>query len=247
MMSTEVTARLILIPLVLLIFDESIAEDTAAGRNKPAEKAVRKTDENPAAEAAPVRRLVQISGKTKLNVRQWPLVGSPDARYIFVEMFDYTCPHCRSLQRGINEAFKRYGDDLAVVTLPVPLAAECNSSVGSTPAHHRDSCEIARLAVAVWRVKPERFHEYHRWLFESEYARTATAARRQAAKLVGDEALRKELAKEISAKYVASHVKLYQKAGGGSVPKLMFPRVTLTGDVGADALCETIERELKTR
>ena len=59
-------------------------------------------------EAAPERRLVSIrGGAVKLDVRQWPLIGPPEARYVFVEMFDYACPHCRNTNRAIEHAMEQ--------------------------------------------------------------------------------------------------------------------------------------------
>jgi len=195
----------------------------------------------------PERRLVGVTGnKFRLDVRQWPLLGKPDAKYVFVEMYDYTCPHCRSTHQAVKGAFDRYGDDLAVVALPVPLDRACNSSASTQGGQHRDACEIARIAVAVWRVEPEKFKELHNWLFEAN--RTAFDARRQAETLVGKEALDKELGNSTAQEYIARHVDLYKRVGAGSVPKLMFPNTSLVGEMNStQRLCETIERELASQ
>lgn len=190
----------------------------------------------------PERRLIRIIGDTKLDVRSWPLIGKPDARYVFVEMFDYTCPHCRDMHHAIKEACERFDDDLAILTLAVPLSTTCNNQIARTEANHRESCELANFAIAVWRIKPEKYREYHDWMFEE--SRSAAVARSKAVELVGEDALQKALTKQIPQKYVASHVKLYGKAGRGSIPKMLFPNVTLVGNVGCDRLCETIRREL---
>jgi protein-disulfide isomerase len=202
----------------------------------------KKTDS--ADDPEPERRIIRILGDTKLDVRQWPLLGKPNAKYVFVEMYDYTCPHCRDMHHEIEAAFKKFGDDLAVLTLPVPLNATCNDQVGRTESQHREACDIANLAVIVWKLKPKEYHDYHDWLFESERARTAAAARERAVKIVGAEPLRKALEKKVPQKFIARHVKLYAKAGAGSIPKMLFSNITLVGNVGSAKLCETIEREL---
>jgi len=194
--------------------------------------------------AKPERRIVRIIGNTKLDVRQWPLLGKPEAKYVFVEMFDYTCPHCRDMHHSIQGAFKRYGKDLAVMALPVPLNASCNNQIGQTESLHIESCELANLAIAVWRVNPSKYHEYHDWLFEPSTPRTAAAARQRAIQIVDEDQLNKVLGKQVPQKFISSHVKLYAKAGGGSIPKMLFPNITLVGNIGTDSLCQTIEREL---
>ncbi len=61
------------------------------------------------APAATRRTVAIIGGSVKLDVTQWPIVGSPQAKYIFVEMFDYACPHCRNTHRAIEGARKHLG------------------------------------------------------------------------------------------------------------------------------------------
>ena len=126
-----------------------------------------KTNE-PQQEEKPERRLIAISGGTvKLDVRQWPLVGCPTAKHVFVEMFDYACPHCRKTHEAVKGAFATLGEDVAMVLLlPVPMNAGCNDAVRSTGAKFRDSCKLSKLAVAVWRVAPDKFGEFHDWMFE---------------------------------------------------------------------------------
>jgi protein-disulfide isomerase len=140
---------------------------------------------------------------------------------------------------------QHYGDDLAVVSLPVPLNSACNSTVRQNHANHANACELARIAIATWRVNPSKFTKFHCWLFESNFARTPHAARTYAARLVGAKKLNAELAKPYASQYIAKHVQLYQRAGAGAVPKLMFPRSTMVGQVtSSSTLTNMIEKEL---
>ncbi len=244
------TLLLLMAPQLRLFGSEILAIETAddiseadaetAGTDSAAET----KEEKPPQASAPERRLIGVTGnRFRLDIRQWPLLGKPDARYVFVEMFDYTCQHCRNTHRSIKGAFQHFGDDLAVITLPVPLDRRCNPSAKTSGGHHRDSCEISRIAVAVWRIDPEKFHQLHDWILES--ARTARATRQQAEQLVGREGLQRELNFPTAAEYIARHVQLYQKVGAGSVPKLMFPNASMVGEVSsASVLCKRIEREL---
>ena len=163
-------------------------ENRSAEEDRSAESAGESNTGEPVAE--PERRLIGVTGnRFRLDIRQWPLLGNPEAKYVFVEMFDYTCSHCRNTHRAVRGAFKRYGDDLAIIALPVPLDRKCNSAATSSGGSHRGSCEISRIAVAVWRIDAAKFHELHDWIFETK--RTAAATRRQAEQLVGREALTK--------------------------------------------------------
>lgn len=202
------------------------------------------SDDAAPAAAAPEERLVTVAGKRfSLNTRHWPILGSPDAKYVFVEMFDYTCPHCRRTHQTIDEAFNKFGDDLAIIALAVPLDGKCNDTVRSTSSSHRNACELAKIAIAVWRVAPDQFKQFHDWMFEGQ--RSTSAAKAYAEKLVGKDRLQAELDLPHAESYISRHVDLYKRVGQGSVPKLMFPRSTMTGSVTSSrALISAIEREL---
>jgi len=199
--------------------------------------------------AAPPRRTVSVmGGRVKLNTYQWPIVGRPDATHVLVELFDYTCPHCRSMNGQLKVACQRFGDQLAILTLPVPLSRQCNETVNQTRSSHIEACDLARLVLAVWRIDPAIFPSYHDWMFAVSRNRTATEARQQAMQLVGREALDAELAKPLVNQYIAKHVLLYKRAGQGTVPKLMTERLTLRGETGSsDSFCDLLERELNIK
>lgn len=217
--------------------DES--DDTAKSEDEPSESV-----DADSATKKPAERLVTVAGKRfTLNTRHWPLLGQPDAKYVFVEMFDYTCPHCRRTHEAIEGALDEMGDDLAIIVLPVPLDGSCNDTVGSTSASHRNACDLAELAVAVWRVAPDKFRAYHDWMFER--TRSTSAARAEAEKVVGKAKLDAELALPYAGDYIKRHVDLYKKVGRGTVPKLLFPKSTLTGSItSAKTLTSKIRTEL---
>ncbi len=196
--------------------------------------------------ANPERRLISISGGTvQLDVRQWPLIGKPDAQYVFVEMFDYACPHCRNTHRAIDEACRTLGDELAIIVLPVPLNRNCNDAVARTDAKFTESCDMARLAVACWRVNPEGFQKFHAWMFEGNTPSYA-AAKRRAEELVGKESIDSELARKAPGQYVAKHVELYKMVGQGNVPKLLFPGTSIVGEyTSGSSLVDKIRREAR--
>jgi protein-disulfide isomerase len=220
--------------------DATAKDGTAEVTDKKEEKAEpAKAD---AAPAVPERKLITVAGnRVTLDVKQWPLLGQADAQYVFVEMFDYTCPHCRNTHHAIKGAFENYGDKLAILALPVPLERACNDAASGG---HPGACELAKISIAVWRVSPEKFHEFHDWMFET--TRSAASARAQAEKLVGAEKFKKEYGSKIPSEYVKRHVDLYKKVGQGSVPKLLFPKSTINGEINSKTtMVSTIERELR--
>jgi uncharacterized membrane protein/protein-disulfide isomerase len=119
-----------------------------------------------AAEAAPAlsREVTFLNGRIKINIYDEAVLGSPDAKYVVVEMMDYTCPHCRKMYAQIEDALDRFGDQLAVVIMPVPLELECNKLVPSTDPLHRGACKIAELSLGVAKADPIRFADFHDFL-----------------------------------------------------------------------------------
>ena len=202
----------------------------------------------PAAPAAPTeRRLVAINGGTvKLDVTQWPLSGSPSAKYIFVEMFDYSCPHCRHTHAAIKGASTSLSGDMAVIVLPVPLNANCNNTIQVTNPNFNESCQIANLAVAIWRIDPAKFTQFHNWMFEGETAPAYAAAKAYADTLVDAQKLDTEIASGVPAQYIAKTVELYKRAGSGNVPKLIFPTTSVVGEfTSAQSLVDIIKQQIK--
>ena len=224
--------------------DAAATSETTTPDATKSDAAVKPATEVPAVVVpkAPERRLLTFAGsRFTLDIKQWPLLGRTDAKYVFVEMFDYTCPHCRNTHHAIAGAQKRYGNDLAIFALPVPLENACNPSAAG--GGHPGACEMAKIAVAVWRLDPSKFQKFHDWMFESQ--RTVSTARAFAETLIDKERLKAELNSDVPGKYIGRHVSLYQRVGSGQVPKLIFTNTTMQGEVNStDTLCNTIKSEL---
>lgn len=114
------------------------------------------------------RVVTLLGGQLSLDVADYPLIGSPDAPHIVVELISYDCPHCRKMHHVMEKARRRYGDEVAVVVLPVPLERSCNKYVKRISAEHRNSCTLAKYAMAVAAVDPSAFKQFHDWLMADE-------------------------------------------------------------------------------
>lgn len=210
--------------------------------SKPADSA---TPDKPAT-PAPRRTVAIIGGTVKLDVTQWPIVGSTNAKYIFVDMFDYACPHCRNTYAAIQGAEKALGGDVAMIMLPTPLNSNCNGLIQVTDPKFSESCEISKLAIAVWRCDAAAFNKFDDFMFATEQTPDFASAKAYAESLVDPAKLAAELNSDIPTQYVAKNVELYRRAGGGSVPKLMFPGTSIVGEfTSVDGLVDVIRRECK--
>ncbi|MEM7314201.1 MAG: vitamin K epoxide reductase family protein [Planctomycetota bacterium] len=205
-----------------------------------------KRDPPPKAAAKPKRVIMYPGIKANLNVAQWPILGDLNAQTVIVELFDYTCPHCRAMNGHINVARQRFGDQLAVVVLPVPLNIRCNPTAKGNGVGHEEACEIARLALALWRTDAKAFPLYHDWLFAAGRSRTLAEARAYAQQLVDPVRLQYyESQSPLVNKFIDRHIKLYQRSGEGTLPKIFTEKLTIKGQMrSADELCDVLQNHL---
>lgn len=175
-----------------------------------------------------------VDGQFTLNLTKVPVSGRLDAPKKMVKLFDYTCHHCRDLHHLLEPVKLKYANELAVISLPVPLDASCNSVVKRTPPAHANACEYAKYALAVFLAQPERFEEFSDWIFEPERPPILDAARAQAESLVGKEAFAAALADPRVEEQIRTDVNIYiassQKAKRGAMPQLLF---ATGGSIGA--------------
>ena len=73
--------------------------------------------------------------------------------------------NCISL---LDEAIRRYDGKLAFVLCPTPLNSQCNPYIPRHVEEFKDSCELAKIALAVWAARREAFPVFNRWMFSSE-------------------------------------------------------------------------------
>jgi uncharacterized membrane protein/protein-disulfide isomerase len=159
-----------------------------------------------------------------------PLVGSPNAPCVVNLLFDYKCPHCQELHLLLDEAVRRYGGKLAFALCPAPLNTKCNPYIPRDVDEFKDSCELARIALAVWVAKREMFPVFDRWMFSFDSGdrwqpRSPDAARAKAVELVGQAKFDAALTDPWIEQYLQTSIRIYgdtTQGGNTAVPKLVF-------------------------
>ena len=170
-----------------------------------------------------------------IDTHNAPLIGSPDAPYVVTLLFDYKCPHCQRLHLMLDEAIHRYGGKLAFALCPTPLNTRCNPYIPKDADEFKDSCELAKIGLAVWVAKREAFPAFDRWMFSFESGdrwqpRSLDAARSKAVELVGQAKFGAAMADPWISQYLQTCVRVYgatvQSASNPqratAVPKLVF-------------------------
>lgn len=141
---------------------------------------------------SPSRELSFFDGALKYDPASLPIVGNSSAKIVLVEYFDYTCGSCRDLNGDLQELKKKWPGMFAVIVLPAPLNRSCNPWLKQSVEDHPGACELAKLALAVWRAKPAAFAEFHDFLFSLPLPVTLehiAEAKNRADKLAGAEAM----------------------------------------------------------
>ncbi len=162
-----------------------------------------------------------------------------------VELFDYTCPHCRQMHAYLADVRRRFKGQLAVIVLPMPMNRNCNPYVQLDEPMYKDACELARLAWAVWYAKPAAFGTFHAWLMDSKAPPSVAAARSKAEELVGSAALSESLADERIEGQIKAAGYIYKLAGLGEIPKLLSERYVTSGEpASADELAQSLAKQL---
>ncbi len=178
---------------------------------------------------------VYISGESKDNMssidpNNVPLVGSPNAPYIVKLLFDYECPHCQELHFMLNAAIRQYDGKLAFMLCPAPLNKQCNPYILGEMEEYKDSCELAKIGLAVWVANREAFPAFDNWMFSFESGdrwqpRSIEAAKAKAIELAGQAKFDAAQADPWINQYFSACVQIYGQnlqKGKGGVPKLVY-------------------------
>lgn len=165
----------------LPVNDDSSATDPALTDEQPEEETSSKPIE---------QRLISFGNLAEpIDVANAPILGSPDAEHVLLEMLDYTCPHCRRLHPHVEASLERYGNQVAFVVFHVPLSKKCNPYIKRDHWSHKHACDYAQLALSVFRLDRSKFAEFHHFVMDSKRPPIVAEARRIAMNLVGEEVL----------------------------------------------------------
>jgi len=132
-------------------------------------------------------------GAIQLDLDEVPLLGSPSAPVVLISLRDYTCHHCRIMHGLLRQVYQTLSNQIAIVSLPVPLNSNCNAVVRWNHPDHTDACEYARLSLALWRTNRETLERFDEWILKPEHPPPPAQARAFAEQLVGTNALTQAL------------------------------------------------------
>jgi len=189
-----------------------------------------------------------------LDVRETPVLGSEDAAYRINLMFDYQCSHCRKIHFAAKEITESR-PDIAFVLVPCPLSYACNPYVPASGADRfAGSCDLARLALAVWLADSAKFAGFDEWLFTADdpakgwYPRSVEDATLRAAQLLGGDAQLSEALRNAATDAILSRsFELFGRTtmqGKSGIPRLVYRSQWVIPEVNdAAGLMEILAKE----
>lgn len=158
-----------------------------------------------------------------------PEIGSKNAKNQITLMFDFQCPHCRSLHRLLPEVVEKAGEEFSFKLCPVSLSCECNPYIPNDGIDRfKGSCTMAWLALAVWKSYPELYPQVEDYLLGSgddQKMISEEDARNYVESLVGKQALQELLAdmnvKSTLSKSIELFGRTYSSEKNG-IPRLIY-------------------------
>ena len=195
----------------------------------------------------PNRRIAVIDGKFQVSPHEMPVLGSADSPRLLLVLFDYCCPHCRAAHSYLARVRQTFDGELGVLLFPMPMDHNCNPTVKHTEPRFEHACQLARLALAVWRTDRTAFVPFDEWLFEPESPRDPAAAHRRAEESVGAAALEAALRDPWIDRQIAANVQAYVDSGADRIPVLMSQGFSsIVGRPESERqLLETLKSELR--
>jgi len=183
------------------------------------------------------RVLSLYNGKFLLSLDTVPMIGSPEATNIIVSLFDYTCPHCRSLHPILVETQQALSNQLGIVCLPLAMSTNCNQVMLPKWPSVSNSCEFARLFLAVYHADPAQYRRFDEWLFGQSQEVPFEAARAFAAGLVGTNQLDRWMADPSVDQQILNacllHWSDFEATGIATMPHLIIGPVISSGPLNS--------------
>ncbi len=202
---------------------------------------------SPSPQPVPAPTFSIVDGLFTLDLTKVPVTGPLNAPKKLAKLFDFSCHHCRDLHHLLSAFRAKHSNELAVVSLPLPLDSKCNPTIRRTQPAHVNACEYARYGLAVYQVKPEKFEEYSDWIYAPALPPEVSRAREYAANLVGKAEFEKAVESPAITDQIQLDIKIYTEAykrsHSGQLPQMYFEHGASIGAVQSAEQLEKIMAE----
>lgn len=160
-------------------------------------------------------------GDVTFDATALPSWGDASSPTLLVLLADYACPHCRATHGFLKELLVASPGRFRVLVAPVPMDHDCNPTLAATEPRFEHSCELASLALAVWKAKPTEFEAFDAWLFEPEMPRTPESARAEAQRRVGAAELDQAMADPALPTMIGRNINAFEAVRARRLPVIL--------------------------
>lgn len=174
-----------------------------------------------------------LHNKLSFDLYKMPVLGDREAKYVILELSDYSCPSCRKFNYRMKQFRETYDLDIAIVYLPVPMNSACNSNVKKTPKGFKNSCAYARFAMAVNHADSTKFEEFHDFMMGGIRPPSVEKARNKAESLVGKDAFNESLKAAKIKEWIDTGVSAQRFIKAKTIPRIITKDQVITYSGGS--------------
>lgn len=157
------------------------------------------------------------------DTKHSPVVGKTDAAITVVEFFDYHCGYCKRMTPVMQQILEKH-DDVNFVMKEFPILSE-------------DSQLASRASLAISKLKPAKYLDYHQMLINHKGQYTQEKLNEYAGKVgVSGDELQKEMQADWVIKELESVKKLANDVGIQGTPALIIGEELVPGAVSFEDL-----------
>ncbi|GHC61096.1 DsbA family protein [Limoniibacter endophyticus] len=178
-------------------------------------------------QAVQQQRVIAAARDAIYNSKADGVVGNPDASFTVVEFFDYNCGYCKHALQDMMEITAE-NEDIRFVMKEFPILGQASK-------------EASVVSMAVHRLAPEKYAEYHKDLLGAEgRVDGATAVQLAVSKGVDEAKLKAEMGKPEIEQDLAKTYALAESLAVNGTPAYVIGNEMVFGAMGKDTLLEKI-------
>lgn len=161
---------------------------------------------------------------------EYPSIGPKDADVTFVEFFDYHCGYCKRMLPTLVELTKK-DKKVRIIFRDFPILSE-------------DSSLASRAAIAVHRVAPAKYFEYHTALMKMNGKFTEDTLLAAAKKIgIDTKKMKTAMDEKETSKLLDDTQELAAKVGVRGTPALVFKDKLVPGAVPLNDLQQMVDEQ----
>jgi protein-disulfide isomerase len=183
------------------------------------------------AKAKEEARNALVSNRDKLESdKDTPFAGNPKGDVTIVEFFDYNCGYCKKMIPAIQDVLKT-DKNVRFVFKELPILRE-------------DSARAATAALAVWKIAPDKYLDYHVALMSGRGEFTDDRLFKAAETLgIDKEKLKTAMADPAIEQSIRRNRELSHMLGINGTPAFIIGDEMLPGAIEADVIRDAIKKK----